>query len=615
MSASLPMSPIQRYLEELHTRLAAQRSGELASYIPELADADADDFGICLATTDGHVYEVGDSRLPFTIQSISKPFAYGLALGDRGDEHVLGKVGVEPTGEAFNSIRLAEGSGRPLNPMVNAGAIATTSLVAGDSPSDRLHRLLGTLSLYAGRRLGLDLDVYRSEAETGHRNRAIAHLLRNFSILEGDPEEPVDLYFQQCSISVTCLDLSLMAAALANGGVNPITQERAIREELVPRVLSVMTTCGMYDYAGEWLYEIGIPAKSGVAGGVLAVLPGQLGIGVFSPPLDARGNSVRGVAVCRELSRDFELHFLRVPRPARATLRARYDLRGVRSKRQRTPVEEALLTEVGAQARVYELQGDVAFAAIEACMRQILEDAGDAAIAILDLKRVTRVAGGAATLLMGLLRELAAHDKRLVLVSAQRHPRLVRRLEEGLGPEEHWQLVAFASLDPALEWAEDQLLARGGARADAPGPLPLAAHPICRGLSPEQVEAFEKLLEPMRFATAETILRKGDPADCIYFLTEGQVSVMTELPNGELTRLSTLSSGMTFGELAAVSRAARTADVRADEMATCYALPLETFERLGETRPDLKLALLENLLMNVCQTVARLTHEVATLAQ
>ena len=612
---SQPTSPIQRYLQELHARHAAQGAGEVATYIPELADADPASFGICLATTDGHVYEVGDSRLPFTIQSISKPFAYGLALGDRGGEEVLAKVGVEPSGEAFNSIRLSEGSGRPLNPMVNAGAIATTALVAGDSPSDRLHRLIATLSLYAGRPLGLDLDVYRSEAETGHRNRAIAHLLRNFSILEGDPEDPVDLYFRQCSISVTCLDLSLMAATLANGGVNPITQERAIRGELVPRVLSVMTTCGMYDYAGAWLYEIGIPAKSGVAGGVLAVLPGQLGIGVFSPPLDARGNSVRGVAVCRELSRDFELHFLRVPRPARATLRARYDLRGVRSKRQRSLAEEALLNERGGQTRVYELQGDVAFAAVEACTRQILADAEDASIAILDLKRVTRVAVGAAALLTGLLRELAAHGRRLVLVSTQRHPRLVRRLEEELGAEQHWQLKAFSRLDPALEWAEDQILARGAADGAARGPLPLALHPICRGLSPEQIESFEKLLEPMRFAPGETIVRKGDAADRIYFLTEGEVSVVTELPFGELARLSTLSRGMTFGELAAVSRAPRSADVRADEPVACHSLPLETFERLGETHPDIKLVLLENLLANVCQTVARLTHEVATLAQ
>jgi len=251
VSDAQPVSPIQRYLDDLHRRHAAHREGQLATYIPELARADPSHFGICLATSDGHVYEVGDTRVPFTIQSISKPFAYGLALGDRGRKHVLAKVGVEPSGEAFNSIRLSADSGRPLNPMVNAGAIATTSLVAGDSPGDRLHRLLATLSLYAGRPLELDLAVYRSERETGHRNRAIAHLLRNFSILDDDPEGPLDLYFQQCSIAVTCLDLSLMAATLANGGVHPLTRERAIRSELVSSVLSVMTTCGMYDYAGE----------------------------------------------------------------------------------------------------------------------------------------------------------------------------------------------------------------------------------------------------------------------------------------------------------------------------------------------------------------------------
>jgi glutaminase len=615
MSDAALVSPIQRYLDGLHQRLSAERGGALATYIPELAQADPGWFGICIATADGHVYEAGDSRLPFTIQSISKPFAYGLALGDRGREHVRGKVGVEPTGEAFNSIRLDAGSGRPLNPMVNAGAIATTGLVAGDGASDRLHRLLATLSLYAGRKLDLDLDVYRSEAETGHRNRAIAHLLRNFSILEDDPEEPLDLYFRQCSISVTCLDLSLMAATLANGGVNPLTRERAIRGELVPSVLSVMTTCGMYDYAGEWLYEIGLPAKSGVAGGVLAVLPGQLGIGVFSPLLDERGNSVRGVAVCRELARDFELHFLRVPRPARATLRARYDLAGVRSKRQRSPAEEATLREQGGRVRIYELQGDVAFAGVETVTRQVLDDAREAEIAIIDLRRVTRVAAGAGMLVSGLLRELAAHGRRLVLASAQRHPRLVRQLEEGFGPEEQWRLSVFPSLDPALEWAEDQLLARGRSPAAEAQPLPLAAHPICRGLSPEEIESFEKLLEPMRFAAGETIVRKGEPADRIYFLVDGEVSVVNELPNGELARLSTLSRGMTFGEIAAVSRGTRSADVRADEAAACFALPIATFELLGQMHPDVKLVLLENLLANVCQTVARLTHEVATLAQ
>jgi glutaminase len=287
-------SPIQQLLDRLHHRYAGLADGHVATYIPELANADPAWFGICLATTDGRVYEVGDTRQRFTIQSISKPFVYGVALEDRGEEAVLERIGVEPSGDAFNSISLAPGTGRPLNPMINAGAIASTSLVAGSSPADRLSRLLGVLSLFAGRALDVDTAVYESERATGHRNRAIGHMLRNFDILTDDPEPALDLYFRQCAVDVTCHDLSIMAATLANGGLNPVTGERAIRPELVGPVLSVMTTCGMYDFAGEWMYRIGMPAKSGVAGGVLAVLPGQLGIGVFSPPLDDRGNSARG---------------------------------------------------------------------------------------------------------------------------------------------------------------------------------------------------------------------------------------------------------------------------------------------------------------------------------
>jgi glutaminase len=612
-SDALP-SPIGDYLHALHERLAALEAGAVATYIPELAKADPRTFGICLATTDGCVYEAGDARAAFTIQSISKPFVYGLALEDRGREAVRRKIGVEPTGEAFNAIRLAPDTGRPLNPMVNTGAIATTSLVAGRSPEDRLERLLGMLSLHAGRPLALDEAVYRSERDTGHRNRAIAHLLRNFSIVTDDPEHALDLYFRQCSVSVSCRDLALMAATLANGGVNPITRERALRGELVPSVLSVMTTCGMYDYSGEWVYEVGIPAKSGVSGGVLAVLPGQLGIGVFSPPLDARGNSVRGVAVCRALSRDFELHFLRVPRPARATLRARYDVRAVRSKRKRSAAEEGALGEIGGRARVYELQGDVAFAAVEAVIRRVLEDAQGTEVAILDVKRVTRIAEGAAALLLDLLRGLSRRGKRLGLAGAPQHPRTVRFLEERLADDERWMLATFRDLDAALEWAEDRILAHGAGESGLE-PLPLAAHPICRGLDPEQIEALEKLLEPMRFGAGDTIVRCGDPADRLYFLTSGEVSVVTELPNGSLVRLSTLSPGMSFGELAALTGTPRSADVRADTEVACFALPVETLARLSERRPDLKLALLENLLANVCQTVARLTQEVSTLAQ
>src|SRR4051812_25960497 len=371
LSEATMTEPILDYLTRLRARFAPLREGAVATYIPELSTANPDWFGICLATTDGRVYEIGDTRQAFTIQSISKAFVYGLALEDHGRDAVMAKIGVEPTGDAFNSISLEPTTGRPLNPMINAGAIAAASLVAGRSNEDRFHRVLSTLSLYAGRPLELDLAVYESERDTGHRNRAIAHMLRNFDIISEEPTGPLDVYFRQCSIAVDCHALAVMGATLANGGVNPLTGERAIREACVPDVLSVMTTCGMYDYAGEWVYWVGMPAKSGVGGGILAVLPGQLAIAVFSPPLDARGNSVRGVAVCKELSRELNLHFLRTPRASRSAIRAAYDLAVVRSKRVRTERERDVLRDGGSRARVYELHGDLVFVTVEPVLARI----------------------------------------------------------------------------------------------------------------------------------------------------------------------------------------------------------------------------------------------------
>src|SRR6266436_530999 len=263
-SQALCASPVQDYLEQLHAEFSRITDGKVATYIPELAKASPNWFGICLVTMNGAVYETGDSAQPFTIQSISKPFVYGLALEDHGRAGVLERVGLEPTGDAFNSISLDPGTGRPRNPMINAGAIATAGLISGKTPQVRLKRLLEMMGTYAGRELGLDESVYRSESETGHRNRAIGHMLRNFDMITGDPTPVVELYFQQCSISVTCRDLALMAATLANRGVNPVTGKQAIRGEYVENVLSVMGSCGMYDYAGEWMYNVGMPAAAPV---------------------------------------------------------------------------------------------------------------------------------------------------------------------------------------------------------------------------------------------------------------------------------------------------------------------------------------------------------------
>ncbi|KGF73380.1 glutaminase [Neosynechococcus sphagnicola sy1] len=300
---------LQAFLEALHPAVPPPWGiGKVASYIPELAKVNPDLFSICLVTVDGQVFEVGDFQQLFTIQSISKVFVHGLALEDHGRDYLLTKVGVEPTGDAFNAIILDEHSKRPYNPMVNAGAIATTSLIQGQGPAERLNRLLSMFRRYIGHDVYLDGAVFVSERTSGHRNRAMAHLMLNFGMIDEPIEESLDLYFQQCSVMVTCRDLAVMAATLANHGVNPLTGERAIAGQYIKDILSVMYTCGMYNFAGEWAYQIGLPAKSGVCGGIIAIVPNLMGIGVFSPPLDQRGNSVRGVKVCQALSQEFELN-------------------------------------------------------------------------------------------------------------------------------------------------------------------------------------------------------------------------------------------------------------------------------------------------------------------
>jgi glutaminase len=605
--------PIQTYLEALHARFAGLNDGEVATYIPELAKADPRWFGICVATTDGRAYEVGDTRQAFTIQSISKPFVYGLALEDHGRDVVLAKIGVEPTGDAFNSISLEPGTGRPLNPMINAGAIAAASLVAGHSNDDRFYRVLSTFSLYAGRALALDQSVYESERDTGHRNRAIAHMLRNFDILTDRPEGPLDVYFRQCSIAVDCHALAVMAATLANGGLNPLTGERAVRSDCVGDMLSVMATCGMYDYAGEWVYWVGMPAKSGVGGGILAVLPGQLGIAIFSPPLDARGNSVRGVAVCKELSRELNLHFLRTPRPSRATVRGQYDLAAVRSKRVRSAAERELLHRIGTRTRVYELQGDLTFSGIETVTWRVIEGSTDLDCTLLDFSRVTDVDDAAARVLLDLVTTLAGRATPVALVHGARHSRVLRFLAEHLTGERQAWLRSFPDLDAALEWCEERVLTAHGS-SNGTTTIRLAEHQLCQGLDADGLAHLEGLLERRRFAAGTLIVRRGDPATELYLLTGGKVSVTIDLPQGQRQRVATLSAGMTFGELAILSDAVRSADVRVDEAADCYTLAVDAFRELARTRPDVKLVLLENLLRTASQTATRLTQEIAALA-
>lgn len=303
------MASLQHFLADLYDRYRDVNDGQLASYIPELRKASEDWFGISVVTTDGRIFEVGDVAQSFTIQSISKVFSYGLALEDRGRTELLDKVGVEPTGDPFNSlIRLDEDSKRPYNPMINAGAIATTGLITGTDPTDKLNRLLAMFERYLGHDVVIDMPTFMSERSTGHRNRAMAHLMLNFDMISHDIDSALDLYFQQCSVMVNCQDLAMMAATLANHGRQPVTGRMALKGDYVRDLLSVMYTCGMYNRAGEWAYRVGIPAKSGVSGGIIAVVPGKAGIATFSPLIDKNGNSVRGLRTFEALSQEYGLH-------------------------------------------------------------------------------------------------------------------------------------------------------------------------------------------------------------------------------------------------------------------------------------------------------------------
>jgi glutaminase len=278
-------------------------------YPPAEAGPERDVFGLAISTVAGQSVAVGDADVLFPLQSISKVFVHGLALADRGRERVLERVGVEPSGDRFNSLVFDEHNNRPYNPMVNAGALAATALIAGETLERKFDRILESLRCYAGDDdLTLDVAAFEAELTGADRNRATAYLMRSDGMLTGDVEAILALYLQQCSVTVTCRQLSAMAATLANGGVHPTTGRRALPRPLVRDVVSVMYTCGMYDFAGEWAYAVGVPAKSGVSGGLLVVIPGKMGIGIYSPGLDRFGNSVRATRVCQELSSRLGLH-------------------------------------------------------------------------------------------------------------------------------------------------------------------------------------------------------------------------------------------------------------------------------------------------------------------
>ncbi|QNL48843.1 glutaminase [Olivibacter sp. SDN3] len=368
-------TPVPEYLANLLYNCKANGGGQLADYIPELASADPNKLAVALTTLDGLVYSAGDDEYEFSIQSISKAFTYAYVIEELGLDTVLKKVGVEPSGEAFNEISLDQSEDRPKpkNPMINSGAITTHSLIANADNTCRAEIIRKFFSELAGRELSFDMSIFQSEMNTAYRNLSIGYSLRNVSILESDPTEIIESYIKQCSINVTVKDLVNMISVLVNDGILPRTGERILSHKTVRQVLTVMTTCGMYDAAGDWLANVGIPAKSGVAGGIIGVLPGQVGLAVFSPKLDGHGNSVRGIDIMQQLSNDMGLHLLE----------------GVPSSR--VIVHDQSVVRTKPEVKVYKLQGVLQFTEAERLLRILQDEDKSDNIIVFDLSHISLV--------------------------------------------------------------------------------------------------------------------------------------------------------------------------------------------------------------------------------
>lgn len=603
-------SPVQALLERLHDRHAGDDSGEVASYIPELATADPAWFGISMVTADGSVYEVGETRHEFTIQSISKPLTFALALEAIGEEGVRRHVDVEPSGEAFNSITLQPGTGLPLNPMVNAGAIATTSLIEPLGFDRPIDRILNEYSAFAGRELSVDMDVYASENDTGHRNRAIAYLLRNSSVVEREVEDVVETYFQQCSTLVTCKDLAVIAATLASSGVNPVTHERVLREDTVRNVLSVMASCGMYDSAGDWLYTVGLPAKSGVAGGIIAVLPGQLGIAVYSPPLDIHGNSVRGIKVCEDLSDELHLHVMSPARRPPPPVRVERTCLESRSKRLRPPAEQKILGEHGHRVKVLELQGELSFAAGELVTSSALAGSEETDFAVLDFNAVRTIDLIDVPILSHLIESYEEAGGEIAFSDIDRHPLfaddLARHREaEGLHP-----VRTFPDLDLALEWCEQGLIEKYG-EVELEPELSLAQHGATIGMSPEQITLLAEHLEHREYEAGDEIYDESETeVGEMLLVTAGKISILVRDGDGGHRRVATLSPGMSLGEVAMLSGRSRIGTSMADTHVKAYVLDSGDLEVLRAADPTMISIFFENLLKLMAVRVGNLRDSV-----
>jgi glutaminase len=501
--------------------------------------------------------------------------------------------------------------------MINAGAIVATGLVDGETSDDKLNRILEKFSIYTGRTLEVDADIYESEKTTGHRNRAIAHLLRNYDILQCDPENPLDAYFRQCSILVNARDLALMGATLANGGVNPITGIRAVDNNVVPNILSVMSTCGMYDYSGNWIHKVGMPAKSGVGGGIVAVLPGQLALAVFSPRLDDKGNSVRGIAVCEDMSSEFGLHMHRVTRTTTASIiRVGYPATRIRSKLERDIDTLATLDEYGDRIYIFELSGELMFVSTEIVVTRCIAEAEGRSFIIIDLTRVTSIDVSASILLSDMVRSLSDEGIQIMFTGIERHYHFGRSIERACSECSLTPISRYIDVDHALEYAEDCLLNNNRTSDNEVEEVPLQNQPLCRNITEKELALLMKLLVEESFGADEVICREDEPADKLYFLLSGRVNASVKLDHIRRHRLATTVAGAAFGETSLFQKGKRTADIIAESAVRTLSF---SPDRLRQSDELLAKKLLNRLLSNLAkintERLDRANEEIRILTQ
>jgi len=468
------------------------------------------------------------------------------------------------------------------------------------------------VSAFVGHDITVDDAVYNSESETGFRNRAIAWLLKNFGVIDGDPMPVLENYFRQCSICVTCRDLAFIAATLANGGVHPISGKRAVPAEEVQSVLSIMATCGMYDYAGSWLYEIGMPAKSGVSGGVFAVLPGRFGIAIFSPLLDDNGNSTRGIAVCRQISRDFGLHaFGAAPSPS-LVLGRTYSAAEAPSRRVRSAAAARRLQQIASGVKCFSLQGEVAFDGAEFIVRQLMQLAPEADSFILDMQRVSYVTDSAARLLHDVRAALVAQGRALVFSRIRGRAVIEDALRHAL-PEDDKGYLSFEDNDIAAEWCENRLLESTN---ELPTPVTtLADFRLFAGIAESMLAHLQPLMQSIDYPAGATIISAGEEDDDrVFFIASGEVSVVLLLSDGSHQRVATLSSAMSFGEMAMLGQAARSASVHADSVVRAWTLNAQKLDKLALKHPEIKIAILRNLSLDLAQKLRQANQLIGALA-